>query len=226
MTNVRAIIEEARRRGRKALSEYESKKVLAAYGLPVTDELIVATEKEAVAEAERMGYPVVLKFCGPEIAHKSELGLVEINLRNAAELLEAFRRLEKNGEALAGEILLQAMVAGKREYVLGMTRDEGFGPCVMFGMGGIFTEILKDVTFRVAPLSPEDAREMMEEIGGSGTLGAVRGMEAVDRELLGESLVALGRLALENPEIREIDVNPMIVRGGAPVAVDALVVLG
>ena len=128
-----------------------------------------------------------------------------------------------NGDGKA--VLVQQMIRGQRELVLGLTRDPQFGPCVMFGLGGIFTEVLNDTTFRVAPLEKRDALEMMQEIKARKILDAVRGMEAADRELLAQMLITVGRIGMENEKIKEIDINPVIISGGRPVAVDALVVL-
>lgn len=225
MSEIYEIIENAIAKGQKALSEYESKKVLKIYGVNTVSEFIVETSEEAKKRASEIGCPVVLKLCAPEITHKSEMDLIEINLKNDTDIEEAFGRLREKQKKVSGDFLLQKMVKGKREYVLGMTRDPSFGPCVMFGMGGIYTEMLKDVAFRVAPLKMRDALEMMDEIYARKTLDAVRGMDAVDREVLGGSLIALGNIALEHDEIMEIDVNPVIISEGKPVAVDALVVL-
>jgi len=124
-----------------------------------------------------------------------------------------------------GAVLIQEMIKGKRELVVGLIRDPQFGPCVMFGLGGIFTEILKDVSFRLAPLEKRDALEMMGEIKAHKILDAVRGMEPVDRELLSKMLINVGKIGVENDAIKEIDINPVIISGSRPVAVDALVVL-
>jgi hypothetical protein len=122
-------------------------------------------------------------------------------------------------------VLVQEMVKGQRELMAGLTRDPQFGPCVMFGLGGIFTEILKDVSFRLAPLEEKDALDMMEEIKGHRILDAIRGMEQVNRRTVAGILIALGAVGVENERIKEIDVNPLIIRKGEPIAVDALVVL-
>jgi len=122
-------------------------------------------------------------------------------------------------------VLVQEMVKGQRELVIGLTRDAQFGPCVMFGLGGIFTEILKDISFRVAPLEKRDALEMMQEIKGHKILGAVRGMEAADLDQLCEILIRVGQIGLDHEEIKEVDINPVILAKGKPVAVDALIVL-
>lgn len=224
-TEVSEIIDRARAKGQKALSEYESKRVLEAYGIPVTREELVSDLEQARMAAAAIGYPVVLKACSHELTHKTEKGLIEVGIRDEGDLQQAFQRLTRAMEGMEGGLLVQEMVKGARELVIGMIRDPQFGPCVMFGLGGIFTEILRDVSFRVAPIEKRDALEMMEEIKGKKILEAIRGMEPVDRELLAQSLIALGNLGMEEEAIQEIDVNPMIVRGSQPVAVDALVVL-
>lgn len=225
-SEVAEVLKKAKERGQKALSEYESKCILKSYGIPVTREELVQDLQGAKRAAQNIGYPVVLKACSHELTHKTEKGLIEVGLRDERDLEEAFTKLSKALEGIRAEYLVQEMVKGARELVIGMTRDPQFGPCVMFGLGGIFTEILRDVSFRVAPIEKRDALEMMEEIKGKKILEAVRGMEAVDRDLLAQSLIALGDLGMEQEEIQEVDVNPMIVRGSQPVAVDALVVLG
>jgi acetyl-CoA synthetase (ADP-forming) len=219
------IIEEAIARGQKSLSEFGSKQVLASYGIPVCQESLVHSEDEAVARARAFGFPVVLKACGEKLIHKTEENLVRLWLRSPQEVQEAYRDLTKRApEGLEG-ILVQEMVPGHRELVIGLIRDAQFGPCVMFGFGGVFTEVLNDVSFRVAPLEEWDAMEMMEEIRAKKILEPFRGEPPVDRRLLAESLIALGRIGLENSAIEEIDVNPLKFRNGKPVAVDALVVL-
>jgi acetyl-CoA synthetase (ADP-forming) len=219
------IIEEALKKGQKALSEYDSKRLLAHYGIPVVREKLVKDKEEAISFAREIGYPVVLKGCSPEITHKTEHNLIAVDLRNKMELSRAYDRIWKNMKGIDGSILVQEMVKGVRELVIGLIRDPQFGPCVMFGLGGIFTEILRDVSFRVAPIEKRDAMEMMREIKAHKILDAIRGMEPVDTEILSQSLISLGQIGMENEHVKEIDVNPMIVRGGKPIAVDALVIL-
>jgi len=218
------IIEEALKENRSTLSEYESKLVLASYGLPVSREKLIKTSKELDEAAAEIGYPLVLKGCSADIAHKTEKGLIRLDIRNAEEADVAFDEIMA-GMNGAGAVLVQQMVKGKRELVLGLTRDPQFGPCVMFGLGGIFTEVLNDTAFRVAPLEKRDALEMMQEIKAHKILDAVRGMEAADREMLAHMLITVGRIGMENENIKEIDINPVIISGGQPIAVDALVVL-
>lgn len=220
------IIGAALKRGEKTLSEHDSKRILAAYGVPVTREVLVSNLTQARAAARRLKYPVVLKACSADAAHKTEKGLVAVNLTGERALSEAFRRVQKRaGKRYDGGYLVQEMVSGEREVMIGMVRDAQFGPSVMFGLGGIFTEILEDVVFRVAPLKKRDAVEMIRGIQGHKMLEAVRGMKAVDRDSLVDSLIAVGRLGLDHADIELIDVNPLIIKGDKPVAVDALVVL-
>jgi acetyl-CoA synthetase (ADP-forming) len=225
MKKVYEILETARKNGQRTLSEYESKLILADYGIPVVSETIGGSWDEARKFASEIGYPVVLKVCSPEVTHKTEQKLIEINLRDERDMESAYKELDEKAQGIKGKILVQKMITGSRELVLGLIRDPQFGPCVMFGLGGIFTEILHDVSFRVAPITMQDAMDMMEEIKAKSILHAIRGMDAVDRDVLGESLVALGNIGLEHESVKEIDINPMIIHGSRPVAVDALMVL-
>ena len=220
------IIDKAIREGRKMLSEYESKRALHAYNIPITREVVAANRDEILKAAHEIGYPVVLKGCSQEIAHKTEKGLIVPDIRTDKEAEDAFEELKQRMESLSdGKVLVQEKVAGKRELMVGLTRDQQFGPCVMFGLGGIFSEILKDVSFRLAPLTRKDALEMMNEIKGRKILDAVRGMEPVNQERLADIIVKVGRIGLENERVKEIDINPVIITGADPVAVDALIVL-
>ena len=219
------IIEKASAEGRTTLSEYESKILLKTYGIPVTKE-ILATDMDGLMEAAgKIGYPLVLKGSSSEIAHKTEKGLIKVDIRNKEEAREAFTEIMGAMDVDDGAVLVQEMVKGQRELVVGLTRDPQFGPCVMFGLGGIFTEILKDISFRVAPLEKRDALEMMQDIKGHKILEAVRGMEAADLDRLAEILIAVGNIGLEHEAIKEIDMNPVILSGSRPIVVDALVVL-
>ena len=211
--------------GRAALDEYEAKRFLAGFGIPVSREIFVAEEAAAIEAAGEIGLPVVLKAAGEKIQHKTELGAVALNLKSEGEIREEARRLL----AIAGceGLLVQEMVLGDRELVCGLTRDARFGPCVMFGLGGIFTELIDDAVFRVAPLTMDDAREMMGTIRTAKILQAFRGQPPADREALARILVALGEIGVRNESVREIDINPIKIRpDGTPVAVDALVAIG
>jgi acyl-CoA synthetase (NDP forming) len=219
------IIEEALKKGATTLSEYESKLVLAEYGVNVTQEKVVSTEDDAIAAASEIGYPIVLKGSGEELSHKTEMDLIALNLRDENDVREAFKRLTSSSKASVKEVLVQQMVKGERELVVGLTRDAQFGPCVMFGLGGIFTEILEDVAFRVAPLTRWDAMDMMKDFRAHKILDAFRGQPPVDREILADILIAIGTIGMEQDKVREIDINPLKILDGKPIAVDALVVL-
>ena len=167
------VIDQALREGRKTLSEYEAKQLLAAYRIPVTREILVRKRMEVRKAAMAVGYPLVMKGCSAEIAHKTERGLIRVDLRNDREALKAFDEIKSGMDGQEGDVLMQELIQGRRELVMGMTRDDQFGPCVMFGLGGIFTEILRDVAFRRAPLEKVDALALMDEIRGSGILDGI-----------------------------------------------------
>jgi succinyl-CoA synthetase beta subunit len=219
------IIEQALSENRTTLSEYESKELLATYGIPVSREVLVLNRAALIPALKQIGYPMVLKGCSPQISHKTEQGVVRLDVRSEEEALIAYDEIISSIGNNGAGVLVQEMVKGQRELMAGLTRDPQFGPCVMFGLGGIFTEILKDVSFRLAPLEEKDALDMMEEIKGHRILDAIRGMEQVNRRTLAGILIALGAVGVENERIKEIDVNPLIIRKGEPIAVDALVVL-
>ncbi len=208
-----------------ALSEYESKQLLSSYQIPVTREKLVENEASLIKAAREIGYPIVLKGCSPDIFHKTEKGLISLDIRNENEALMAFKKISSRMNGAKNSVLVQEMVKGKQELVAGLINDPHFGPCVMFGIGGIFTEILKDVSFRVAPLDAHDVLDMINEIKGNKILGAARGMKSVDITILTDILIKIGKIGMENENIKEIDINPLIISENKPVAVDALVVL-
>jgi len=208
-----------------SLSERESLELLGAYGIPTVGWELCESLEGASDAAARLGFPVVAKACGRGIAHKTERGLVVAGIRNPEELARAWETLHARlGDDAAEGILVQAMLSSAREFTVGLLRDPVFGPCVMFGQGGIFAEAARDVSFRTADLSIADAREMISQVRASALLGPLRGEPAVDVEVLAGMLVRLGRLGVDFPQIAEIDVNPVLVPAGSPSAVDALVV--
>ena len=220
----KTILSKAREKRQRSLNEFESKKLLAAYGVPVSREILAASADEAALGARRIGYPVALKACGEDLTHKTELDGVCLNLRSAGEV-------QKEGERLLGlkgcqSLLVQEMIKGHRELVAGLTKDARFGPCIMFGLGGILAEVVGDVVFRMAPLTPRDAMEMIDEIQGKKILEGFRGEAPADVNGLARVLLALGTIGTEHEEVLEIDINPLKIRpDGQPVALDALVVL-
>ncbi len=219
------IIETALKEGRYRLSEYESKRLLASFGLPVTPEAIVHHPDQLGETAAKIGYPLVVKACSAEIAHKTEQGLIRVDVRNDDEARAACAEIMLRMKGNRKSVLLQQMISGKRELMMGLNRDEQFGPCVMFGLGGIFAEVLNDTTFRIAPLEKQDALQMLLEIRAHKILQPVRGLKEVDRDQLAEMLITVGQIGIEQDLIKAIDINPVIVTDGKPVAVDALVVL-
>jgi acyl-CoA synthetase (NDP forming) len=212
----RKAIASARRAQRTLLSAREVSEVLSAYGFPLAPSIVCASAAEAVEAAHRLGYPVVVKVVSDAIVHKSDVGGVKLDVRNADEIARAFNdlatRLKPKDAKL--KIAVQRMIAGGRETILGMTRDPQFGPVLMFGLGGIFVEVMKDVAVRIHPLTDVDARAMIERIKGFPLLAGARGEKPVDLAFLEESLLRLSQLVgdLED-ELAELDVNPLIVTG-------------
>ncbi len=207
------------------LSERESKATLAEFGVPFLDERVVDTSPEAVEAADALGYPVVLKLNGDAIAHKTERGLVKLSLVSAEAVAAAADELLAAATPEDGEVslLVAPMVKSNREFICGMSTDAQFGPTVLLGVGGILAEAIADVTLRLIPITTADALEMIDEISTQDLLGAFRGEPAVDRAALAAVLVALSDASSGRSEIRSIDLNPILVVDGRPVAVDALV---
>ena len=207
------------------LSEAASKALLAEHGVPVAPERLVRTPDEAAAAAAELGYPVVAKLCGAGIAHKTERGLVRLGLRDEGSVREAAASLLALATPDDGDVgvLVGSMVKGNRELIAGVVRDPQFGPCVMLGLGGIFAEALGDVAFRLVPLTRVDAEELIDDLHNQALLGPLRGEPAVDRERLADVVMGLAALAGARTDVISVDVNPLIVADGVPVAVDALV---
>ncbi len=211
------------------LSEYESKQLLISLGIPVSRDVLVQNPHDAGQAATEIGLPVVVKLCGERIAHKTERGLVRLNLSDEAAVISAATDLWAQRRAEDGQVglLVSEMLPGKRELIAGMVRDPQFGPCLLIGLGGILTEALGDVVFGVAPLTRAAALGMIEGLRSKHLVTqAFRGEAPVDLVALADILVGLGRLAIERPAIQSIDINPLIIVDGKPVAVDALVVTG
>ncbi len=218
------IISKAIKDGHRALSEYDSKRILYDAGVPVTREKLAFSREEALRFTGELGYPVALKGSGHNVTHKTEMGLVKLNIMDEGDLFAAYDDIVNKGADIEG-VLVQEMISGEREFIIGLTRDPQFGPCVMFGLGGIFAEVLKDVSFRIAPLTESDAEEMISEIRTHKLLEEFRNSPPVNKQVLINALIGVGNLGLKYDEIAEIDINPLIISDGNPVAVDGLVIL-
>ncbi len=208
--------------------------VLEHYGLGVPGYELAPDADAAVAAAERIGYPVVMKIAGPKILHKTDVGGVALNLADAAGVRKAYDDMIARVRSHMGEqveivgVLVQKMLAKGKEVILGMRRDARFGPLLMVGLGGIYTEALRDVSFRLAPLRQTDAREMIHELRSIKLLTGVRGEPPSDLDALVDSLLRVSQMATEHPQIQELDINPLLVyaRGDGAVAADARIILG
>ena len=206
------------------LSEADSRRLVEDAGVAVSPWATASDSGSAVEVAEALGFPVVVKLCGEAIAHKTERGLVRLDLSSPDEAGEAATDLLATARPEDGEVrlIVSTMVHGNRELIAGLVRDEQFGPCVMLGLGGILAEAVADVAFRLAPLEHGDALDLIDDLGAQSLLGEFRGEPAVDREALADTLMALSRIAADS-NIQSVDLNPLIVVEGRPVAVDALV---
>lgn len=225
---VETIVDRHLRQGIREIPESESKEILEAYGFATPKGSIAATAEQAVGIAQQIGYPVVLKIWSPDVVHKSDVGGVQLGLKNDKEVRDAFdlmmyRIPQKAPNADILGVLVQQMCTSGREVILGMKRDPHFGPLMMFGMGGTMVEVLKDVSFYLAPLTPDEAKQMLVSTRTYKMLEGVRGEEGVDIDALAEGLQRLSQLVTEFPQIQEMDINPYIVgpEGTTPIAVDA-----
>ena len=229
---VREVFEKARAANQLELGEVETRQVVTAYGFRVPASSLARTGDDAVRLANEMGLPVVMKIASPDILHKSDVGGVAVGLKTADEVAESYQKMMTNvrrhmPHADVRGVLIQEMIGGGREVILGMTRDPQFGPMLMFGLGGIYVEVLKDVAFRIAPIAMADARAMMSEIRSRALLRGVRGQQPADVDAVAEGLLRLSQLVTDFPEIVEMDVNPLSVfpRGQGAVAIDARLTL-
>ncbi|HKK90625.1 MAG TPA: acetate--CoA ligase family protein, partial [Desulfobacteraceae bacterium] len=205
------------------MDEYRSKQLLSKADIPVTDESIAASVDQARDQAQQLGFPVVMKGLVPDMVHKTESGLVRLNITSPEEAEAEFLSLEKAVKN-SGKIIVQQQVKADVELIVGLVRDPQFGPCVMLGMGGVMAEILDDLLFRVAPLDHGEAMEMINNLKNQKLLNGFRGAQKADRKKTADILVTIGRLGWENPNFQEIDINPLIISNGKPVAVDASIV--
>lgn len=209
----------------RTLSEAASKQLLTTHRVATVPGLVVPTASEAAVKANELGYPVVVKLCGDAIAHKTERGLVRLGLGDADAVREAAADLLARATPEDGivELLVMPMVKGSRELIAGLHTDPQFGPCVMLGVGGVLAEAIHDVQFRLVPITEVDAEEMIDGLRSQALLGPFRGEPAVDRGALVEILLGLSRAAEADSDIVSVDLNPLVIVDGAPLAVDALV---
>lgn len=227
---VLSIIENIKSKGRNALTEYESKRILSSFGIPATKEILATSPEEAVKAAKGMGFPVVMKVVSPHILHKTEAQGVRINLRSAQEVTRAFNEILQNanrykpGLKIDG-ILVQEMVKEGVETIVGTTYDETFGPTIMFGLGGIYVEVLKDVSFRIIPINLSDAEEMIHDIKGYEILRGVRGRETSEIGALMDTLVKVSSMVEQIKMIKSMDINPLFVGKKGVKAADARIIL-
>jgi acetyltransferase len=222
------IIERHLRQGDSQIGEAESKEILEAYGFVTPKDAVANTAEQAANIAEQLGYPVVLKIWSPDIIHKSDVGGVRVGLETPQEVMDAFdlmlfRIPKKLPNAKILGVLVQKMCSGGKELILGMHRDTHFGPLMMFGMGGTMVEVMQDVSFYLAPLTAEEAKQMLVNTRTYKMLVGARGQQGIDIEAVAEGLQRLSQLVTEFPEIQEMDINPFMVgpQGTTPVAVDA-----
>jgi acyl-CoA synthetase (NDP forming) len=225
--DISALLSGLKRKNKTKFNEVEAKVLLKEFNVPVVPEAVAANTQEAIAAADAFGYPVAVKGLGVELAHKTERGLVHPNLNAAPAVEKAVAAITTSaGDDLEG-IVVQPQIQGQRELVAGLFRDPQFGPVVMFGIGGVFTEALADVSFRLAPITETDATEMLSEIRARAILGPYRGEKAIKRQYIIQTLMGLSRIAIELPQIAEIDINPLLASSDGQLwAVDALVVPG
>jgi acetyl-CoA synthetase (ADP-forming) len=224
------IFKVAKDEDRNFLYEHEAKALFAFYDLPVTQIQVAPTEDEAVEAANRIGYPIVLKIVSPQILHKSDAGGVIVGVEDDQGIRDGFKKIVKNAKAYNADaeitgILVQEMAPNGTEIIVGSTTDPTFGPTLMFGLGGIFVEILKDVSFRVAPITERDAAEMIEEIKAVKILDGARGMPPCHKPTLAEILHKTSKMLMENPEIKELDMNPILAYPDSARIVDARIIM-
>jgi len=224
------ILKQARKEKRTQLTEIESKELLKEAGIPVVESRLTRTKAEAVSLSKKIGFPVVLKIVSSDVIHKSDSGGVKLGLANAAQVGKAYSAIisaikKHHPKAKIAGISVQKMARPGVEVIIGMTKDAQFGPVLMFGLGGILVEVLKDVSFRIVPLTQRDASEMIKEIKGYPLLEGYRGQEAADIPFLEDLMLKVSDFVDKNPEIQELDLNPIFAYKNKAVAVDARVIL-
>ncbi len=225
-----SIFDQAKREGRSILTEFESKRILKQAGISVVETKLAKTPKEVVSLSQKMGFPVALKIASPDVIHKSDSGGVKLSLSNVSEVRKAYDEILKKvkkqypGAVIHG-ISVQKMLRPGTEVIVGTSKDPQFGPVIMFGLGGVFVELLKDVSFRVIPVERKDAQEMIKEIKGYPLLQGYRGKEPADISSLVNIILKISRFIEENPQIKELELNPIFAYRNRAVAIDARIIL-
>ena len=225
-----SIFDQVKKEGRSILTEFESKKILKQAGIPVVETKLAKTQKEAVSLSQKMSFPVVLKIVSPDVIHKSDSGGVKLSINSVTEVKKAYDEILKKvrkqyPHAVIHGVSVQKMIQPGTEVIVGTSKDPQFGPVIMFGLGGIFVELLKDVSFRVIPVEQRDAQEMIKEIKGYPLLQGYRGKEPANISALVEIILKISKLIEENPQIKELELNPIFAYRNKAVAVDARIIL-
>jgi len=226
MSESSEIIKNYLSQGKKVLTEFESKELLEKIGIPITKQKLTSEKNEAVEFAGEIGYPVVMKLIADDVVHKSDAGAVKLNIRNNDDAEKNFDELMKIPSKSEKKITIQKMAEEPiAEIIIGMTTDPQFGPALMFGIGGILVELLEDVSFRIAPIERFDAGEMIHEIKGFPLLDGFRGKPKADIEAIIDTLLKVSDLVIQNPEIYEMDLNPIFIYNSGLICVDARIIL-
>ncbi len=225
-----SIFDQVRKQGRSILTEFESKRILKQAGISVVETKLAETQKEAVLLSRKIGFPVALKIVSPDVIHKTDSGGVKLSLNHPTEVKKAydeiFKKVKKHHpHAVIHGVSVQKMARPGTEVIVGTSKDPQFGPVIMFGLGGVFVELLKDVSFRVIPVGKRDAQEMVEEIKGYPLLQGFRGTEPASIPAIIETILKVSRLVEENPQIKELELNPILAYRDKAMAVDARIIL-
>jgi acyl-CoA synthetase (NDP forming) len=225
-----SIFDQVKKEGRSILTEFESKKILKQAGISVVETKLAKTQKEAVSLSQKMGFPVALKITSPDVIHKSDSGGVMLSIHSVTEVKKAYDEILKKvrkqyPDAIIHGVSVQKMALPGTEVIVGTSKDPQFGPVIMFGLGGIFVELLKDVSFRVIPVEQRDAQEMIKEIKGYPLLQGYRGKEPANISALVEIILKISKLIEENPQIKELELNPVFVYRDKALGIDARIIL-
>jgi len=227
----RQVIDRAKSEGRSVLTETEAKELLKQGGVSVVDTKLATSKEEAISISQQLGFPIVLKIASSDVVHKSDAGGVKLGLKTSKQVGKAYDDIlkaikQQYPEAKIQGVSVQSMARPGVEVIIGMSKDAQFGPVLMFGLGGVLVEILKDVSFRIVPLTKRDAREMIREIKGYPLLEGYRGQEPVDVDNLEELVLKVSNFVEQHPEVDELDLNPIFAYSDGAVAVDARIILG